>query len=102
LTLDLSDIIQALDDNPFEEMPVDVVTFVTAPEYLGQPPLSENQYTLVECMSQIYREEDLVRIMGQEKGKEHYKRYTKVEIIVQCGKGSGKDHTSTIGCAYII
>jgi hypothetical protein len=102
LTLDLSDIIEALDDNQFEEIPVDVVTFVTAPQYLGQPPLSEHQYTLVECMSQIYREEDLKKIYGNEQGAEHYKKYTKVEIILQCGKGSGKDHTSTIACAYII
>ncbi len=102
MTLDLSDIIEALDDNPFEEVPVDVVTFVTAPEYLGQPKLSENQYTLVECMSQIYREEDLIRNMGNEDGRDHFKKYTKVEIILQCGKGSGKDHTSTIACAYII
>lgn len=102
MTLDLSDIIEALNDNPFEEVPVDVVTFVTAPEYLGQPPLSENQYTLVECMSQIYREEDLITILGVENGKDHFKKYTKVEIILQCGKGSGKDHTSTIACAYII
>jgi hypothetical protein len=102
LTLDLSDIIEALDDNPFEEVPVDVVTFVTAPEYLGQPPLSEHQYTLVECMSQIYREDDLIKMMGDEEGRDHYKRFTKVEIILQCGKGSGKDHTSTIACAYII
>ena len=100
--LDLSDIIEALDDNPFDEEPVDVVTFVTSPEYLNQPALSENQYILVECMSQIYREEDLIRVYGEEKGKEHYKKYTKVEVIVQCGKGSGKDHTSTIGRAYIV
>ena len=100
--LDFSDLIEALDDNPFEEWPVDVVTFVTSPEYLGQPALSDNQYTLVECMSQIYRLDDLVRMMGKEEGEEHFKKYTKVEIIMQCGKGSGKDHTSTIGCAYII
>ena len=102
MTLDLSDIIEALDDNQFDEIPVDVVTFVTSQDYLAQPALSENQYTLVECMSQIYREEDLIKVMGEEKGKEHFKKYSKVEIIVQCGKGSGKDHTSTIGCAYII
>ena len=102
MTLDLSDIIEALNDNPFEEKPVDVVTFVTSNEFLGQPMLSENQYTLVECMSQIYREEDLIFLMGEEKGKDHYKRYSKVEIILQCGKGSGKDHTSTIACAYVI
>ena len=102
MTIDLSDFINALDDNVFEEEPVDVKTFVTAPEYLGLPALSDHQYTLVECMSQIYRKEDLIRLMGYEAGEEQYRKYTKVEIIQQLGKGSGKDHTSTIGVAYVV
>lgn len=100
--MDFSDFFEALDDNPFEEAPVDVVTFVTSKKFLGLPPLSEHQYTLVECMSQIYREEDVVRFLGKESGKDHYKRYTKTEIIMKLGKGSGKDHTSTIGVAYVV
>lgn len=102
MTIDVSDFMQALDDNPFDEEPVDVVTFVTSPDFLGIPALSEYQYTLVECMSQIYKKEDLIRIMGYEEGTEHYKKYTKTEIIQQLGKGSGKDHTSTVGCAYTV
>jgi hypothetical protein len=66
------------------------------------PELSEYQYTLVECMSQIYKKEDVERWLGKEKGNEHYKKYTKQEVILMCGKGSGKDHTSTIGCAYLV
>ena len=102
MTVDLTDFMEALDDNAFDENPVDVVTFVTNPQYLGLPPLSEYQYLLVECMSQIYKKDDLIKIMGYEKGSEHYKKYTKVEIIQQLGKGSGKDHTSTIGVAYVV
>lgn len=102
MTIDFSDFIEALDDNPFEEEPVDVHTFVTSIDYLGQPELSEYQYVLVECMSQIYREKDLQTLMGKEKGSEHYKRFTKQEVILQLGKGSGKDHTSTVGCAYLV
>jgi hypothetical protein len=102
LTLDLSDFIEALDENQFEEKPVDVRTFVKSKDYLGLPELSEYQYTLVECMSQIYRKEDLLKLMGKEEGELHYKKYTKQEVILMCGKGSGKDHTSTIGCAYIV
>lgn len=102
MTIDFSDFIEALDDNPFEEEPVDVITFVTSSDYLGQPKLSEYQYTLVECMSQIYKEQDLQRLMGKELGKEHYNKYTKSEVILQLGKGSGKDHTSTVGCAYLV
>jgi hypothetical protein len=37
-----------------------------------------------------------------EDGTRHYQKYTKNEIILQLGKGSGKDHTSTVGCAYIV
>jgi len=102
LTLDLSDFLEALDENQFEEKPVDVRTFVKSKDYLNMPELSEYQYTLVECMSQIYKKEDLVKLMGKEEGEKHYKKYTKQEVILMCGKGSGKDHTSTIGCAYIV
>ena len=49
---------EALDESPFAEIPVDAKTFVEGEKYLNQPPLSEYQYTLVECMSQIYKEKD--------------------------------------------
>jgi hypothetical protein len=101
-TIDFSEFIEALDESPFEQDPVDVRTFVTGKDYLNQPELSEYQYTLVECMSQIYKEQDVIRWLGKDDGLEHYKKYTKQEVILMCGKGSGKDHTSTIGCAYIV
>ena len=101
-TIDFSDFLEALDESPFEETPVDVRTFVTGKDYLNQPELSEYQYTLVECMSQIYKKDDVERWLGKENGSDHYKKYTKSEVILMCGKGSGKDHTSTIGCAYIV
>jgi hypothetical protein len=53
-------------------------------------------------MSQIYRKEDLQIIMGEEEGTRYYEKYTKNEIILQLGKGSGKDFTSTVACAYIV
>ena len=102
MTIDFSDFLEALDESPFEEIPVDVKTFVRSKDYLNMPELSEYQYTLVECMSQIYKESDVIKWLGQDEGKEHYKKYTKQEVILMCGKGSGKDHTSTIGCAYIV
>jgi hypothetical protein len=102
LTIDFSDFLEALDQSPFEEEPVDAKTFITSKDYLGLPELSEYQYTLVECMSQIYKKEDVERWLGKEEGEKHYKKYTKSEVILMCGKGSGKDHTSTIGCAYIV
>jgi len=101
-TLNFDDFFDALDDDPFEEQPVDLDTFLHNENYLNQPELSEIQRDLVEAMSQIYKEEDLIRLMGDEGGKRHYKKYTKAEVILQLGKGSGKDHTSTIGCAYLV
>jgi hypothetical protein len=102
MSLDFNDFLGALDDDPFEEIPVDLDTFLHDKSYLDQPELSDIQRDLVEAMSQIYRQEDLVRIMGEEGGRRHYKKYTKAEVIMQLGKGSGKDHTSTIGCAYLV
>ncbi len=96
------DFLEALKDNHFEETPVDAKTFVESPDYLGQPGLSDIQYDIVEAMSQIYRKEDLIEIMGEEEGARYYDKYTKNEIILQLGKGSGKDFTSTVACAYIV
>ena len=97
-----NEFLEVLKNNNFEETPVDAKTFVESASYLGQPPLSDIQYDIVEAMSQIYRKEDLVDIMGEEKGSRYYEKYTKNEIILQLGKGSGKDFTSTVACSYIV
>jgi len=96
-----NDFFEALDDNPFEENPVDTKTFVESPDYLGQPPLSEIQYEIVDAMSQIYKKQDLERVMGSVEGARYYDKYTKNEIILQLGKGSGKDFTSTVAFSSI-
>jgi hypothetical protein len=96
------DFIEALEDSPFEETPVDAHTFVEDEAFLGQPPLSKIQYDIVEAMSQIYRKEDLIKLMGQEAGAQYFKKFTKNEIILQLGKGSGKDFVSTVAVAYIV
>ena len=96
------DFLEALKDNNFKEMPVNAKTFVEGEDYLGQPPLSDIQYDIVEAMSQIYKLEDVIEILGAEEGTRYYKKYTKNEIILQLGKGSGKDFTSTVACAYIV
>jgi hypothetical protein len=96
------DFLEVLKDSNFDETPVDAKTFVEGEDYLGQPPLSDVQYDIVEAMSQIYKLEDLVNLMGQEEGTRYYKKYTKNEVILQLGKGSGKDFTSTVACSYIV
>ena len=101
MSLDFSEFIEILDGDEFEEKPVDLRTFVTSPDYLGLPPLSENQYTLIEKSSQIYKESTLIKLYGEELGK-HVFNQTCVEVIAQLGKGSGKDYSSTISVAYIV
>lgn len=107
--IDLSEFEALLDDSPFEEVPVDLDTFIRvgAGYLVGDKEsdrfeLSPIQRDLVESMSQIYKLEDVQRIHGVEAGIQHFKRYTKKEVIMQLGKGSGKDFTSTVGCAYLV
>jgi hypothetical protein len=97
-----NDFFEVLKENHFAETPVNAKIFVESPEYLGQPPLSDIQYDIVEAMSQIYRKEDLIDIMGEAEGAAYFSKYTKNEIILQLGKGSGKDFVSTVACAYVV
>ena len=97
-----NDFLEVLKENHFVETPVDVKTFVQSPDYLGQPLLSDIQYEIVEAMSQIYRKEDLIEIIGDVEGTKHFNKYTKNELILQLGKGSGKDFISTVACAYVV
>ncbi len=99
MSFDFSDLIDILDGEEFEERPVDLQTFVTDPNYLGLPPLSELQYNLIEKSSQIYKESTLIKLFGEEDGKLRFKQ-TCNEVIAQLGKGSGKDYTATISVAY--
>jgi hypothetical protein len=94
--------LEVLKADNFAEKPVDAKTFVEGEDYLGQPPLSDVQYDIVEAMSQVYKLEDLIDLMGEVEGKRYYNKYTKNEVILQLGKGSGKDFTSTVACAYIV
>jgi hypothetical protein len=94
--------LEVLKADNFEEKPVDAKTFVEGEDFLAQPPLSQVQYDIVEAMSQIYKVEDLIDLMGEDDGRRYYKKYTKNEVILQLGKGSGKDFTSTVACAYIV
>lgn len=84
---DLSSFLNVLDPDPFEEYPVDLETFVTGKNYLHHKPLSPIQANAVECMSQIYKLEDIKRYMSDIEAEKFFKRYTKREIILQLGKG---------------
>src|SRR6476620_624634 len=91
----------AASNEDFEEEPVKIEEFVQSDKYLGLPPLSEYQYQLVKALTQIYRYDTLVTLYGEKYAAERW-RQTYNEIIMQLGKGSGKDYCSTIGVAYIV
>jgi hypothetical protein len=99
---DFNDFLEVLKDSHFAEHPVDAKTFVEDEKFLGQPGLSDIQYDIVEAMSQIYKKQDVLDLLGDVEGTRYYEKYTKNEIILQLGKGSGKDFVSTVACAYIV
>ena len=96
-----NDFLDALEGDEFAEKPVTIEQFVTDKKYLGLPPLSEYQYTMIKAMTQIYKKETLIKLWGEEEGTKIFKQ-TCSEVILQLGKGSGKDYTSTIACAYMV
>lgn len=95
------DMFNALSDEDFDERPVEIEEFVTSDKFLNLPPLSNYQYMMIKAGSQIYKYETLVWLYGEERGSKRFKE-TYNEIILQLGKGSGKDYTSTIAVAYIV
>jgi len=95
------DFLEILDEDDFEEKPVDIKTFVESKDYLGLEPLSEIQYTLVTASTQIYKRDTLVELYGPIEGDRLWK-LTVNEVIAQLGKASGKDYCSTISVAYIV
>lgn len=98
---DFSDFFEALEDDVFEERPVMIEEFVTSKSYLSLPPLSEHQYQMIRAMTQIYRRDTLEQLYSYEEAEKRWKQ-TVNEVILQLGKGSGKDYTSTIACSYIV
>lgn len=99
MNLNFDDFIDLLDGEEFDERPVDLETFIYDKKFCGLPPLSDQQITLIEKSSQIYKEPTLIKLYGEEEGKRLF-RGTVNEVIAQLGKGSGKDFCSTVAVAY--
>ncbi|UMO76289.1 terminase large subunit [Streptomyces phage Tomas] len=101
MSTDFTEFFNALSDEDFEEIPVDIETFTQSQDYLGMPHLSDYQYQLIRASSQIYKESTLYNIYEAQKARKRWSE-TCNEVIACLGKGSGKDFTSTIACAYIV
>jgi uncharacterized protein (UPF0335 family) len=98
---DFKDLLNEISGDEFEERPVDLDEFFYSPDYLGlKITLSEYQKQLIEISSQIYREETLINLYGEDEGRRRAAlNYS--EIIYVLGKGSGKDLCSEIALAYV-
>lgn len=101
MSTDFAEFFNALSDDDFEEIPVDIEVFTQSEDYLGMPHLSEYQYQLIRASSQIYKENTLYNLYDAQKAHKRWKE-TCNEVIACLGKGSGKDFTSTIACSYIV
>ena len=95
------DVLDLLGGDEFDEKPVILEEFVVSENYLGLPPLSDYQYQSIRAMSQIYKKQTLLNLYGEDEGQKRWKQ-TCNEVILQLGKGSGKDYMSTIAVTYMV
>lgn len=102
--VDLTRLIDRMsDDSIFEEIPVDIDTFM-GPEYLDLDEyiqLGPLQKDIINYSTQIFDLPTLIAAYGEIPGR-HIHRYTKTEVISMLGKGSGKDLCAEISCAYLV
>ena len=96
------DILEALNESPFEEKPAPLEEFLYSKKYLGlRIKLSPIQTELVQISSVILNEKEMIELYGEKRGKQ-LSNLNYREIIYVLGKGSGKDYCSEIALAYVV
>ncbi len=95
--------LDALKENELEEVPVDIEEFIQSEGYLNLPKikLSHDQKSSVLAMTQVYRKETLMTFMTPAEAEARFKQTCR-EVILQVGKGGGKDEVSAIACCYLV
>lgn len=94
------DFLDALEEDEFDEIPVDLTTFIRSKDYMGLPPLSDEQFKYVELATNIYRPETNYKVYDT-KTADRLARGMVNELCLLWGKGSGKNHSTTIAFARI-
>jgi hypothetical protein len=84
----------------FEREPPSLTTFVTDRNYLNNPRLSTIQYDFVHILEQVYRPETYIA-MVEAFGVHWVPAAMKHMLVLEWGKGSGKDHVTRIGTTRI-
>lgn len=93
--------LDAVANDEFEEEPVPLQEFLYDEDYLDLPQLSDYQETIITAMTQVYDYSTLVKLWGKEEANERWK-YTSNEVVLQLGKGSGKDFVTAIAFARVV
>jgi hypothetical protein len=92
-----------VEDSDLEEIPVGIDEFIQSEKYLNRPEvtLSEYQRQCILASTQIYKKETLYEFMEAKDAEKRWQQ-TCNEVILQLGKGSGKDFMSAISLTYVI
>ena len=105
---DYDELMNLVSGDDFEERPVGLAEFIYGFDYLNitdfgrnDMRLSDIQFQIVDAASQVYKKDTLISLYGSEEGALKW-RNRKNEIVMQLGKGSGKDFMSTVACAYMV
>jgi len=101
MSIDWSDALEAASGDLFDEIPVDAETFVSSPDYMNFPPISNYQLEMIKASTQIYFENTLYEFLEPEEARKRWSQ-TFNEAIVVWGKGAGKDAMSELACCYIV
>lgn len=81
-------------------MPVDLDTFIRSKDFMGFPPLGDEQYRYVELATNIYKPETNYKIYDTETADRLSQNMVN-ELCLLWGKGAGKNHATTIAFARI-
>ena len=105
---DYDDLMNLVSGDDFDERPVPLEEFIYGYDYLDITQQGKNiielsslQMEIVEASSQIYHQDTLISLYGAEEGQRRW-RNRKNEIVMQLGKGSGKDFMSTVAVSYMV
>lgn len=93
--------LDAVANTSFQEKPVPLREFLYSEDFLDLPPLSDYQETIITAMTQVYDHDTLVQMWGKQEAAAQWE-YTCNEVVLQLGKGSGKDFVTAIAFARVV
>lgn len=74
--------LEALDDSPFEETPVDLKTFMYSKEWSNLPPHSDVQEDIIDRICHFYYYKDMVKLYGKKEADRIEARKTRDNLLI--------------------